>query len=68
MYVEYHVAGGVTYIDVGVRVGVVDYPEGVGVRFICTFCLLRGDGTMGGEHGWVDHDGIIEERPHYLLH
>ena len=28
-------------------------------------CLLI---VKGGEHGWVDHDGIAEERPHDLLH
>ena len=67
-YVEDHVASDVFYCGVGVRGGVVDYPEGVGVRFLCAFCLLHGDGTKGGEHGWANRDGIIEERPHDLLH
>ena len=30
--------------------------------------MLHGDGTKGGEHGWVDRDGIVEELPHDLLH
>ena len=68
MYVEYHIAGGVAYLGVWVRGGVVEYPEGVGVRFLCAFCLLRVDVTKGGEHGWVDHNGIVEERPHNVLH
>ena len=37
MYVEYHVAGGVAYLGVWVRGGVVENPEGVCVRFICAF-------------------------------
>ena len=68
MYVEYHVASGVAYLGVGVRVSVVEYTEGVGVSFLCAFCLFCDDGTKGGEHGWVDRHGIIEERPHDFLH
>ena len=68
VYAEYHVAGGVVYLGVGVHGGVVDWPEGVGVRFLCAFCLLRGDGTKGSEHVWVDRDGIVEELPHDLLY
>ena len=59
VYVEDYVAGGVSYHGVGVRGGVVEYPEGVGVRFLCAFCLLYDDGTKGGEHDCVDHDGIV---------
>ena len=68
MYVEYHVASGVLYLVVQVCGGVVDNQEGVCVCFLCAFCLLRGDGTKGGEYGWVDHNGIIEERSQDLLH
>ena len=68
MYVEYHADGGVVCLGVWVRDGVVEKPEGVCVHFLYAFRLLRGDGTKGGEHGWVDRDGIVEERPQDLLH
>ena len=68
VYVEYHVPGGVAYLGVGLCGGVVEYPEGVGVSFLFAFYLLRGDGTKGGEHGWVDCNGIVKESPHNLLH
>ena len=48
VYVDYHVAGGVAYLGSWVRGGVVEYPEGVGVRFLCASCLLHGDGTKSG--------------------
>ena len=59
VYVEDHFAGGVSYCGVGVHGGVVEYPEGVVLRFLCAFCLLRGNVTKGGEHGWVNPDGIL---------
>ena len=68
VYVEYHVASDVSYLGVRVCGGVVGKPEGVCVCFLRAFLLLRGDGTKGGEHGRVDRDGIVEERPHKLLH
>ena len=37
VYAEDHVAGSVSYCGVGVRGGVVEYPEGVGVGFLCVF-------------------------------
>ena len=68
MYVEDHVASGVAYLGVWVCDGVVEKPEGVCVCFIRAFLLLNGNGTERGEHDWVNHDGIVEERPHNLLH
>ena len=56
VYVEDHVTGGVLYRGIGVRGGVVEYSEGVGVCFLCAFCLLRIDGSKGGENGGVDHN------------
>ena len=38
--VEDHVTGGIPDSGIGVRAGVVDKPEGVGVGFLCDFCLL----------------------------
>ena len=37
VYAEDHVAGRESYWGVGVRGGVVEYPEGVGVGFLCVF-------------------------------
>ena len=37
VYVEYHVAGGVAYLGVWVRDGVIEKPEGVCVRFLRAF-------------------------------
>ena len=68
MYVEYHVAGGVAYVGFRVRGGVVEKLEGVCVRFLRAFWLLRGDGTKGSEHGGFDCNGIVEELPHNVLH
>ena len=68
MYVEDQVTSGVVYLGVRVRDGVFEYPEGVGVGFLRVFFLLRGNGTNGGEHGWVDCDGIVEDIPQDFLH
>ena len=56
VYVEDHVTGGVSYCGVGVRGGVVEYPEDVRVFFLRAFCLFCGDGTKVSEHGWVDRN------------
>ena len=37
VYVDCHVAGSVSYLGAGVHGVVVEYPEGVGVRFLCAF-------------------------------
>ena len=56
VYVEDHVDGGVSYRGVGVRGGVVECTEGVGVGFICASFLLCSDGSKGGKHGGVEHN------------
>ena len=56
MYVNDRVTGSVSFRGVGVHGGIVEYPEGVGVCFLCDFCLLLSDGAKGGEHGWVDRN------------
>ena len=54
--VEYHVTDSVEDCGVGVRGGVVEQPMGVGVGFLCAFCLLFRDGAEGGKHGGVDRN------------
>ena len=56
MYVEYQVTSGVAYLGVRMCGGVVEKPEVVCICFLRAFLLLCGDGTKGGEHGWVDRD------------
>ena len=59
VYVEDHVAGGVLYLIAGVSCGIVEYPEGVSVRFLSAFCLLLGDGTKCSEHGWFSRNRVV---------
>ena len=59
MYVYDHIACCVTHFGVRVCGGVVEQPEGVGVRFLRAFLLLRGNGTESIEHGWIHRYFVI---------
>ena len=53
-------AAGSRFREVGGVTVYVEYHVARGVAYI--------GGTQGGEHGWVDRYGIVEERPHDQLH
>ena len=53
---EDHVTGGIPDCGVGVRGGIVEQPQGVGIGFIRAFFLLCRYGAEGGEHGGVNRN------------